>query len=157
MQRGASTRMQSVRSDCRLEIVTFTTPGGRSQPVPLVLGADLPELQATWQRATSGHSSEASQSGKDIRTTSAELRAKKRQEWEAKFRTAFGMDDPDASRRANLQQKMVASMENLPQVCMQETRAWYWFELLGWALVLFQGGVAYCIMANLLQTPLKIE
>ena len=92
-----------------------------------------------------------------ISKIAAGLRKTNRQNWEANFRSAFGMDGGSVGTRPSLQQRMAGVMENLPQACMQETRAWYGFELLGWALIVFQGSVAYCIMVNLIQTPIKVS
>ena len=129
--------------------------GARVYHVP----AELPVLHGRWKRAVEGVKGEAKLSGNSAAAgTAADLRRFSRQKWESNFREAFGMDGGSARQiRPSLQQRMAGAMENLPQACMQETRAWYGFELLGWALVLFQGSLAYCIMVNPIQTPVKIS
>ena len=120
---------------------------------------ELPLLQGTWNRAMD-KVVKTKQSEREDKASriAADLRKTNREKWEANFRSAFGMNDGgSADLRPSLQQRMAGVMENLPQACMQETRAWYGFELLGWALIVFQGSVAYCIMVNLVQTPVKIS
>eukprot|EP00192_Tetraselmis_astigmatica_P012898 CAMPEP_0117652252 /NCGR_PEP_ID=MMETSP0804-20121206/2529_1 /TAXON_ID=1074897 /ORGANISM="Tetraselmis astigmatica, Strain CCMP880" /LENGTH=407 /DNA_ID=CAMNT_0005458289 /DNA_START=57 /DNA_END=1279 /DNA_ORIENTATION=+ len=132
--------------------------------------AQLPLIKATWNRLMTPAASVAPEDGpKAARQQKAvELRQQQRLKFEAEVREAFGMDQllseeasagehvPTSRRKPTLQQRMAGALESMPQACMMETRAWYTFELLGWALILFQGGVAYCILANLMQTPLKV-
>ncbi len=127
-----------------------------------LLVSELPLLQGSWDRAVDRFSKKRKQAeGRSLNgeesNAAAHLRKLNRQKWEANFRTAFGMDGSSADRRPSFERRMAGIMENLPQACLQETRAWYGFELLGWALIAFQGSVAYCIMVNLAQTPIKLS
>mmetsp|Transcript_3334 Transcript_3334/g.8397 ORF Transcript_3334/g.8397 Transcript_3334/m.8397 type:complete len:164 (-) Transcript_3334:461-952(-) len=109
-------------------------------------------IKPTWSRVEDEQKSLRQQGTAQVE------KQQRREKWEAEFQHAFGVDRATgAVKRRSIQERMATVMEELPQMCMEETRTWFGFEILGWLLIVFQAGVAYCTLANLFQSAPKYE
>eukprot|EP00873_Tetraselmis_striata_P028245 jgi/Tetstr1/448509/TSEL_035775.t1 len=135
--------------------LALTLDGNSSSSVGQTLETESTQLhliKPTWSRVEDEQKSLRQQGTAQVE------KQQRREKWEAEFQHAFGVDRATgAVKRRSIQERMATVMEELPQMCMEETRTWFGFEILGWLLIVFQAGVAYCTLANLFQSAPKYE